>query len=79
MNIKKQEIRHVIEKKLELKPRRSKENHVWYTIDNKKILRFTYPKGRGDIHPKTLKIIRRQFELNWDDFIDLVKCPMSAK
>jgi hypothetical protein len=42
------------------------------------ILRITYPKGRGDLKIGTLKKIVRQFKLNWDDFADLIKCPMSA-
>ena len=79
MSIKRQEIRNTIENKLKLKPRRGKENYVWYILDGKKILRITYPKGRGDLHLKTQKSIRKQFELNWDDFIDLIKCPLSAK
>jgi len=38
----------------------------------------TYPKGRGDINPKTAASIRKQLKLGWDDFIDLVKCPLTA-
>lgn len=79
MVLKKQEIRNVLEKKLGLKPRVGKENNVKYRIDNKVVIRITYPKGRGDLPRKTLKNILRQSKLGWDDFIDLIKCPLSAK
>ena len=79
MPFKKQEIQKVIQNKLGLKPRVGKENNAYYLIDDKEVLRITYPKGKGDLHPKTIQSIKRQTELGWDDFADLIKCPLSAK
>ena len=79
MPFKKQEIQRVIQNKLGLKPRVGKENNAYYKIEDKEVLRITYPKGKGDLHPKTQKSIRRQLALNGDDFADLIKCPLSAK
>ncbi|MBC8205045.1 hypothetical protein ISS30_08660 [bacterium] len=78
MGIKKQEVGNAIENKLGLKPKAGKENNVKYFIDGKFILRITYPKGRGDLKLNTLKNIVKQSKLCWDDFIDLIKCPLSA-
>ncbi len=79
MSFKKQEVQHAIENKLGLKPRVGKENNVHLKIGENYFIRITYPKGKGDLHPKTVHSIRRQTELGWDDFTDLIKCPLSAK
>ena len=78
MIFKKQEIRAAIERKLGLKPSVGKENNVYFLIDNKQVLRITYPKGRGDLKQKTVRTIKRQTTLSWDDFVDLVQCPLTS-
>lgn len=79
MSFKKQEIRKAIEKKLSLKPRRGKENFVWYELDGNRILRITYPKGSGEIPKGTESSMRFQFRLDKREFKSLIKCPLSAK
>ncbi|NQS99311.1 MAG: hypothetical protein HQ591_12750 [candidate division Zixibacteria bacterium] len=79
MIIKKQDVKRAFEKKLGLKPETGKENNVFVEFAGCEKIRVTYPKGRGDLHPKTASSIRKQTKLSWDDFIDLVKCPLSAK
>lgn len=78
MIFKKQEVRNAIERKLGLKPHVGKENNVYYCIEDREVLRITYPKGRGDLKMKTTRTIKRQTTLSWDDFIDLIKCPMTS-
>ena len=78
MIFKKQEVQRAIEKKLGLKPESGKENNVYVEFEGLERTRVTYPKGRGDINPKTVASIRKQLKLGWDDFTDLIKCPLSA-
>jgi hypothetical protein len=78
MIVKKQDLQNAIEKKLGLKPEIGKENNVYIEFEGFERIRVTYPKGRGDIHPKTAAFIRKQMKLGWDDFIDLVKCPLTT-
>ena len=78
MIFKKQEIQRAIENKLGIKPRVGKENNAFIELADNYSIRITYPKGKGDLHPKTVQSIKRQTELGWDDFTDLIKCPLSA-
>jgi hypothetical protein len=78
MRFKKQEIQHAIENKLGLKPRIGREQNAYIKMENGFTIRITYPKGSGDLHPKTLPSIKRQTLLGWDDFSDLIKCPLSG-
>ena len=75
----KQQIAHAIKHKLKGTPRSTKENNVWYEIDGVKVLRITYPHGKGTLSPGTLNSIKNQLKLNREQFIDLIECPMKAK
>jgi predicted RNA binding protein YcfA (HicA-like mRNA interferase family) len=77
--IKKQELARALGQKLKAKPRSTKENHVWYIHNGKRILRVTYMKGRGDIKKGTLTSIRNQLRLTSEQLDDFVKCPMTGK
>ncbi len=79
LNYTKQDIAHAIERKLKIKPRSQSEKNVWYTLDGKKILRVTYPQGRGQIKKGTVNSIINQLKLNKNQFKDLVICPLSGK
>lgn len=79
LNFLKQDVAHVIEKKLLAKPRSKTENNVWYVLDSKKVLRVTYPHGSGPLKKGTAKSIINQLKLSNDQFKDLVGCPMSGK
>lgn len=78
LNFQKQDVAHVIEKKLSAKPRSKSEKNVWYILDNKKVLRVTYPHGQGVLAKGTAKSIINQLKLSNNQFKNLVDCPMSA-
>ncbi len=79
LNFNKQDVKHVIEVKLKIGHEATKETNVWYFLDGRKVLRVTYPKGRGPLTKGTAHSILNQLRLNPSQFSDLVKCPMSAE
>lgn len=79
LNYKKQDIAHAIENKLNATPRTNSEKNVWYILDGRKILRVTYPHGKGDIPKGTVNSIINQLRLNKVQFKDFVACPLSAQ
>lgn len=78
LNFQKQDVAHAIENKLSAKPRSKTEKNVWYTLDNKKMFRITYPHGHGTLPKGTAKSIINQLKLSNTQFKDLIACPMSA-
>jgi hypothetical protein len=78
LNYNKQEVAHAIETKLRSKPRSKTENNVWYILDGKKVLRVTYPHGRGVLPHGTANNIISQLKLDKSQFKELVKCPLSG-
>jgi len=78
LNFQKQDIAHAIENKLSIKPRSKNEKNVWYILDDKKVLRITYPHGNGTLPKGTTKSIINQLKLSNIQFKNLIECPMSA-
>ncbi len=79
LNYQKQDVAHAIVTKLRASPRTSGENNVWYVLDGIKVLRVTYPHGRGDLKKGTINGIINQLKLNKAQFKDLIDCPLSAQ
>ena len=63
------------------KRRRSDHEVVWYCLDGKKVLRVTMPNvhgGSGSMSTGFLKQIKNQLMVNFEQFGNLVACPLSA-
>ncbi|MCX6583231.1 MAG: hypothetical protein NT166_23900 [Candidatus Aminicenantes bacterium] len=78
MQLKKQDI-HKIFQKLKLEVRSTDHIFGWLVVDGKKILRVHYSFGKGSIPAKVTDKIRGQLKLDRQNFINLVKCPLSKE
>ena len=58
--------------------KRGKELSFWYVLDGKKMFKVRYPKGRGDIHPGTVKNIIDTLRVDRTQFAALAKCPWTG-
>jgi hypothetical protein len=78
MDVKLQELESAIGKKFNGEERTNKEKNVWYILDGMKVLRVTFPKGRGSISPGTLSSIKNQMHLSINQLHEFIKCPLEA-
>ncbi|MCU0287184.1 MAG: hypothetical protein MUF15_12420 [Acidobacteria bacterium] len=76
MQLKKQDIQAIFQK-LKLEVRTTDHIYGWLVVDGKKILRVHYSFGKGNIPAKVTDKIRGQLKLDRENFINLVKCPLS--
>ena len=63
--------------KLNLQLRSTTHKYGWLVVNGNKILRVHFSHGKGDIPKKIIHKIRGQLKLSEDDFIKLIKCPLS--
>ena len=54
----------------------SGEINAYFYYNGVFILRTAVPKGRGDVATGTQHAIRKQLQLDRNEFIDFVECPM---
>jgi hypothetical protein len=71
------DVKRVCETKLEINFRDGKEYNGWYSLDGRKAVRITVPKGRKDIPPKTYSSMANQLLLTEEEFKSLLECPLS--
>ena len=71
--MKKKEIEKIF-KKLNLKIRSTSHNYGWLIVNGKKIVRFHYSHGKGEIPEKVVNKIRGQLKLSKKDFKALINC-----
>lgn len=76
MQVTKQNIQGIFNK-LKLEVRSTGHQYAWLMHDGKKILRVHMSHGKGDIPGRISDKIRGQLRLNKDDFLNLIKCPLS--
>jgi len=71
-------VRPVCETKLRIHFREGKECNGWGSIDGKKAVRITIPKGKKPIAPKTYKSMATLLKLSVEEFDNLLECPLSG-
>ncbi|MDI6793513.1 MAG: hypothetical protein QME81_11720 [bacterium] len=75
----KQEVVAVLENKLAINFRVTKELNGWFVYEGKKIARVTIPKGRGDLRKGTQSSIINQLKLTNELFSRLIECPLGEE
>ncbi|MEW5766335.1 MAG: hypothetical protein AB1797_01740 [bacterium] len=75
----KQEVVAVLENKLAINFRVTKEVNGWFVYEGKKIGRVTIPKGQGELRKGTQSSIVNQLKLTNKLFSQLIECPLGCE
>lgn len=75
----KQEVVAVLENKLAVNFRVTKELNGWFVYKGNKIVRVTIPKGRGELRKGTQSSIINQLKLTKEMFFRLIECPLGEE
>lgn len=73
------DVKKIVENKLDVDFREAKENNGWFKLNGKKKKRITIPKGRKSIPRKTYSSMATQLGISISEFDDLLECPLTRE